>query len=98
MEVFKGKSTLTVDHIDGNKENNSLNNLEYVTAKENNKRSWEMGLRESQRQIISKKVKWNGKTYNSAVELSRSLGMNDAACSNSISKKRKLKGYYAKYI
>ena len=31
MEAFNGKSDLTVDHIDGNKENNNLSNLEYVT-------------------------------------------------------------------
>ena len=34
MEAFHGKSDLTVDHIDGNKENNNLNNLEYVTQTE----------------------------------------------------------------
>lgn len=38
MEAFHGKSDLTVDHIDGNKENNNLNNLEYVTQTENAKR------------------------------------------------------------
>ena len=35
LEAFVGKSDLQVDHIDGNKKNNNLSNLEYVTPKEN---------------------------------------------------------------
>ena len=35
IEAFKGKSDLTVDHIDGNKLNNSLDNLQYLTREEN---------------------------------------------------------------
>ena len=35
LETFKGYSTLDVNHIDHNKLNNSLTNLEYVTKKEN---------------------------------------------------------------
>jgi len=37
MASFKGPSQLEVNHLDGNKENNSLSNLEYATALENSR-------------------------------------------------------------
>ena len=42
--TFLGESKLQVDHIDGNKQNNNLDNLEYVTPKENTKRAWGKGI------------------------------------------------------
>ena len=61
--AFLGKSNLQVDHIDGNKLNNKLNNLEYVTPKENIRRAWEKGLAkntENQRKIVRRTMlkKW----------------------------------------
>lgn len=55
--AFLGESDLQVDHIDGNKLNNKLNNLEYVTPKENTIRAWEKGLAkntEHQREVAKK--------------------------------------------
>ena len=34
-----------VDHIDGNKLNNNVNNLEWVSIKENNQRAYDLGLK-----------------------------------------------------
>lgn len=42
--AFLGESNLQVDHLDGNKQNNNLSNLEYVTPKENTNRAWKKGL------------------------------------------------------
>ena len=35
IKSFLGESNLQVNHIDGNKKNNSINNLEYVTSSQN---------------------------------------------------------------
>lgn len=47
MEVFNGKSKLHIDHINGVKVDNRLENLEYVTQKENMQRAWKNGLNNS---------------------------------------------------
>lgn len=47
MRVFVKKSKLQVDHIDGNKKNNTLSNLEYVTPKQNIERSFVNGFHPS---------------------------------------------------
>jgi len=39
LETFKGKSDLTVDHLNSNKRDNRLCNLEYVSQEENQRRA-----------------------------------------------------------
>lgn len=43
--AFKGEigEGLQVDHIDGDKLNNSVDNLQLLTAKENSQKAWDMG-------------------------------------------------------
>lgn len=47
LEAFKPKpfKNAVVDHIDGDKQNNKLANLEWVTSSENQKRAMEKGLK-----------------------------------------------------
>ena len=86
MEAFHGKSDLTVDHIDGNKENNNLTNLEYVTQTENAKR------------FHDKKVKWNGKEFRSFSDLAKYVRVSRQSVSKNYSKGHKLKGYIIEVV
>lgn len=56
MITFKpvdGYENLTIDHIDCNKQNNSLDNLEWVTSKENTHRAIKNNLYPNKRKAVS---------------------------------------------
>lgn len=67
---------LTVNHRDGVKSNNSLDNLEWCTYAENNKHAWDSGLKLNNRPKILKKNLLTGKidSYRSVRECAYSLG------------------------
>lgn len=98
LEAFEGKEKSEVDHIDGDKTNNALYNLEYVTRSENMRRAWKNGARDRKASFKEKPVIWNGQVFKSGRELSRHLGLNKMACSNALSNKTKLCGHYPRLL
>lgn len=80
METFIGKSGLEVNHIDGNKKNNDIHNLEYVNRSQNVKHAYDNGL-VHRHKTSNKPLKLvvNGEkigTFNSGSSLSLLLGKN----------------------
>ena len=92
MEAFNGKSDLTVDHIDGNAQNNNLSNLEYVTQAENTRRMFErVGTAHLKNNLNGercgcKKLVYKGLKFNSINELARKIGLNRNTVKNRIKK------------
>ena len=66
---------LTVDHVDGNRFNNNINNLELVSLKENIQRGFNNGLYTKQTRIklINKNNNYD-KTFRSMSEASKAIG------------------------
>ena len=64
ISAFRGNSVLEVNHIDGDKLNNSLRNLEYCTRSEIEKHAHRLGLKKSPNiKLTEGKVKLIRKLY-----------------------------------
>ena len=96
-----------VNHIDGNKENNHISNLEWCSVSHNIRHAYDNGLNhphqspwkgcDSGKHPRAKKViaRKNGETYvyDSAVELSKVLGVSKCCVAMAISRGNKCKGW-----
>ena len=74
--TFLGKSDLTINHIDGNRFNNHIENLEWCTIAENVRKAFEMGLVPQRKVTLTNKKTKEVSTFRSMSETSKFLGFN----------------------
>lgn len=99
--AFLGGSELQVNHIDGNKQNNHIENLEYTTRSENMRHAYRLGLEKGHAGYGKcKKVRCieTGKIYESAVQAAKEHNAYRSQVSVSIFKKVACKGFHFEYV
>lgn len=76
--------TLTVDHIDGNRFNNELKNLQIVSLKENIQRAFENGLYKQKMVVIENMETKEKKICRSFSQASKEMGKNNGYISSKL--------------
>jgi len=87
MLAFYGESPKVVNHKDGNKLNNNINNLEYVWQKENIDHAWDNGLvrrptGKKAPKLTDDQVRYIRGSNKMTKELAEELGVQDGIISN----------------
>lgn len=67
--TFFGESGLTVNHIDGNRFNNHIDNLEWCTLGDNIRKGFEMDLYPTNKKVVITNKKTNEKTFFRSLQL-----------------------------